>query len=315
MVSGGRGVSGVMLRGIDPGRIDQVSAIGASVREGSMAALGEPPQVVEGDQLRPGIVLGRELARTLGVFLGDEVSVVSPTGDPSPLGGIIPKIRLFRVVGIFQTGMYEYDTTLAYVSLSAAQAFFGMGEAVTGVAVKLRRFYRAPEVADRLEAALGPPYRARDWIDMNRNLFSALKLEKVTMFLILTLIVLVAAFNIVAGLIMMVVEKGGEVAILQSMGATLPFIRRIFLWQGMTIGLLGTTAGLSIGLALCTVLANWHFIQLPGDVYYFTTLPVEIRWQDFARVTSASVLLCLLATLFPSWQAARHDPVAALRYR
>jgi len=149
---------------------------------------------------------------------------------------------------------------------------------------------------------------------MNRNLFSALKLEKITMFLILTLIVLVAAFNIVSGLIMTVMEKGREIAILRSMGATRRFVRRIFLWQGLIIGLTGTVVGLAIGLILCTVLQHWHFIELPGDVYYFTTLPVEVRWGDFGLVTLAAVALSFLATLFPSWQAARLDPVEALRY-
>ncbi|MGD2064339.1 MAG: lipoprotein-releasing ABC transporter permease subunit [Nitrospirota bacterium] len=314
MLTTPRGVSGVMFNGIDPRRVSQVAALPDDMVEGSVDALADRPAVVDGDQLRPGILLGRELARTLGVYLQDDVSVVSPVGEPSPMGGVIPKIRIFRVVGIFETGMYEYDNSLAYVSLASAQDFLGMGTAVTGITVKTADFFRASETAAELQRRLGFPYWARDWIDMNRNLFSALKLEKITMFVILTLIVLVAAFNIVSGLIMTVMEKGREIAILQSMGATRRFVRRIFLWQGIVIGVSGTILGLLIGVGICMVLKHWHFIELPGDVYYFTTLPVEIRWADFALVTAAAVALSFLATLFPSWQAARFDPVDALRY-
>jgi lipoprotein-releasing system permease protein len=314
MLTTPRGVSGVVLHGIDPARIDRVAELSHNLVEGSVAALAESPAMIDGDQLRPGILIGRELARTIGAYLGDDVSMVSPMGDPSPMGGVIPKIRVFRVAGIFETGMYEYDNTLAYVSLEAAQDFLHMGPAITGIAVKTTDFFRAGEIAADLQHRLGFPYWTRDWIDMNRNLFSALKLEKITMFLILTLIVLVAAFNIVSGLIMTVMEKGREIAILRSMGATRRFVRRIFLWQGLIIGLTGTVVGLAIGVVLCTVLDRWHFIELPGDVYYFTTLPVEIRWGDFGLVTVAAVALSFLATLFPSWQAARLDPVEALRY-
>ena len=314
MLTTPRGVSGVMFHGIDPRRIGRVAALPADMVEGSVDALADRPAVVDKDQLRPGILLGRELARTLGVYLQDDVSVVSPVGEPSPMGGTIPKIRVFRVVGIFETGMYEYDNSLAYVSLASAQDFLGMGTAVTGITVKTDDFFHASEIAADLQRRLGFPYWARDWIDMNRNLFSALKLEKITMFVILTLIVLVAAFNIVSGLIMTVMEKGREIAILQSMGATRRFVRRIFLWQGIVIGVSGTILGLLIGVGICTVLKHWHFIQLPGDVYYFTTLPVEVRWSDFALVTAAAIALSFLATLFPSWQAARFDPVEALRY-
>jgi lipoprotein-releasing system permease protein len=314
MLTTPRGVSGVMFNGIDPRRIARVAALPDEMVEGSVDALADRPAVVDGDQLRPGILLGRELARTLGVYLQDDVSVVSPVGEPSPMGGMIPKIRVFRVVGIFATGMYEYDNSLAYVSVASAQEFLGMGTAVTGITVKTADFFHASETAAELQRRLGFPYWARDWIDMNRNLFSALKLEKITMFVILTLIVLVAAFNIVSGLIMTVMEKGREIAILQSMGATRRFVRRIFLWQGIVIGVSGTTLGLLIGVAICMVLKHWHFIELPGDVYYFTTLPVEIRWSDFALVTAAAIALSFLATLFPSWQAARFDPVEALRY-
>ena len=314
MLTTPRGVSGVVLHGIDPGRIDRVADLSHDMVEGSVAALAEPPAVVRGDQLRPGILIGHELARSIGAFLNDEVSMVSPMGEPSPMGGMIPKIRVFRVVGIFETGMYEYDNTLAYVSLGSAQDFLDMDGAVTGIAVKTADFYHAAQIAAALQERLGFPYWTRDWIDMNRNLFSALKLEKVTMFLILTLIVVVAAFNIVSGLIMTVMEKGREIAILRSMGATRRLVRRIFLWQGLIIGLTGTVVGLAVGLTLCTVLQHWHFIKLPGDVYYFTPLPVEVRWGDFGLVTAAAVALSFLATLFPSWQAARLDPVEALRY-
>lgn len=314
MLTTPRGVSGVVLHGIDPATMGTVSHLPLDMKEGDIAALAEEPAIVEGDQRRPPILIGNELARTLGAWVGDDVSVVSPQGEASPMGGILPKIRTFRVAGIFETGMYEYDSSMAYCALSEAQSLLKMGNAVTGIAVKTTDFFHARDTAARLQTALGFPYWARDWIDMNRNLFSALKLEKVTMFLILTLIILVAAFNIISSLVMVVMEKGREIAILRSMGATRRFVRRIFLWQGVLIGCTGTLIGLGIGLILCTVLDKWHFIQLPGDVYYFTTLPVRMQASDFALVTLAAAALSLLATLFPAWQAGRLEPVEALRY-
>ncbi|RMF83051.1 MAG: lipoprotein-releasing ABC transporter permease subunit [Nitrospirae bacterium] len=315
MLTTPRGVSGVVLHGVDPETLGQVSHLPLDMKEGSVAALARPAAPgPEGGPPRPPLLIGRELSRTLGAWVGDEVHVVSPQGEPSPMGGILPKIRTFRVAGIFETGMYEYDSSMAYCGLKEAQAFLGMGGAVTGIAVKTRDFFHAREVAARLQRALGYPFWARDWIDMNRNLFSALKLEKVTMFLILTLIILVAAFNIISSLVMMVMEKGREIAILRATGATRRFVRRVFLWQGALIGLSGTFIGLAVGLTLCAVLDRWHFIQLPGDVYYFTTLPVRVRATDFALVTLAAAALSLLATLFPAWQAGRLEPVEALRY-
>jgi len=314
MLSTPGGVSGVVLHGVDPATVGDVSHLPLDMKEGKVAALAEPPAIVDGDQRRPPLLIGNELAPSLGVWLGDDVAVISPQGEPSALGGILPKIRTFRVAGIFETGMYEYDTSMAYCALTEAQSFLKMGSAVTGIAVKTNDFFHARDTATRVQTALGSPYWARDWIDMNRNLFSALKLEKVTMFLILTLIILVAAFNIISSLVMVVMEKGREIAILRSMGATRLFIRRIFLWQGSLIGCTGTLIGLVIGLILCTVLDKWHFIQLPGDVYYFTTLPVRMQASDFALVTLAAAALSLLPTLFPAWQAGRLEPVEALRY-
>ncbi|PIX82466.1 MAG: lipoprotein-releasing system transmembrane subunit LolC, partial [Nitrospirae bacterium CG_4_10_14_3_um_filter_70_108] len=293
MLSTPGGVSGVVLHGVDPATVGDVSHLPLDMKEGKVAALAEPPAIVDGDQRRPPLLIGNELARSLGVWLGDDVAVISPQGEPSALGGILPKIRTFRVAGIFETGMYEYDTSMAYCALTEAQSFLKMGSAVTGIAVKTNDFFHARDTATRVQTALGSPYWARDWIDMNRNLFSALKLEKVTMFLILTLIILVAAFNIISSLVMVVMEKGREIAILRSMGATRLFIRRIFLWQGSLIGCTGTLIGLVIGLILCTVLDKWHFIQLPGDVYYFTTLPVRMQASDFALVTLAAAALSL----------------------
>jgi lipoprotein-releasing system permease protein len=261
----------------------------------------------------PGVLVGREMARNLGLFLGDRVQVVSPAGSATPIG-VIPRLRTFRVAGIFATGMYEFDTTFAFVALHEAQDFLRLGTAAGGVEVRVRDIYQARKIARAIEVRLGPGYYVRDWMDMNRNLFSALKLEKVAMFVILTLIVLVAAFNITSTLIMVVLEKSREVAILKSMGATNRSVRRIFVMEGLVIGGLGTALGLFGGWLLCFLLHRYKFIELPKDVYYIDTLPVVMKPEVFGLVAVCAVALCLVATLYPSWQASRLDPVEALRY-
>jgi len=308
MLTSENNVSGVVLRGINPGSEGNVTDLAKNIKEGGLADLRT--KGASGD----GIILGRELARHLGVSLGDPINVVSPLGGISTPMGLMPKLKRFQVVGIFEVGMYEYDASLAYISIAAAQQFFRMGSAVSGVEVKLDDIYRAKAVGDRIQKLLGFSYWTRNWMEMNRNLFSALKLERITMFIILVLIVLVAAFNIVSTLIMMVMEKGRDIGILKSMGATAKSIMSIFMVQGMVIGLVGTVLGCLLGFGACWALDTYKFIKLPGDVYYIDSLPVLMRPFDFVIVSLSALLISFLATIYPSRQAAKLDPVVAIRY-
>jgi lipoprotein-releasing system permease protein len=310
--------SGAVVRGIDPATANNVLSLGDQLIEGSVSGLNNEHTPAGGPAADsapslPGIILGKELARNLRVDMGDNVRLFSPSGPLTPMG-VIPKIKTFRVVGIFDTGMYEYDSSLAYVALSAAQNFLELGNAVHGLELKVKDIYKASAIAKELEKKLGFGYVVKDWISMNKNLFSALKLEKTAMFIILALIVLVAAFNIISTLIMVVMSKGRDIAILKSMGATSKGIMKIFVYEGLVIGLTGTVLGVIGGLTLCELLSKYHFIKVPSDVYPFTTLPVKILPMDVTLVAVAAALITLLATLYPSWQASKIDPAVALRY-
>jgi lipoprotein-releasing system permease protein len=318
LLSSQNNVHGVVLRGIDPATEGTVTDIRRNIIEGSLDDLShrtEPP-VTTGEEESgplPGIIVGRELAGRLGVFMGDVLNVISPVGSTSigPMG-IVPKIRRFVVAGIFDSGMYEYDSSLAYVSIHEAQGFFNLGDAVSGVEVKVDDIFIADRVAGEIEDRLDVQYWARDWMRLNRNLFSALQLEKIMMFVILVLIILVASFNIVSTLMMIVVEKSREIAILKAMGATRRGVMRIFLVEGLIIGLVGVALGVPLGYGVCKFLQ--HFYSLPSDIYYISHLPVKIRIIDVTLVSFAAVAISFLATLYPSWQAARLDPAEALRY-
>lgn len=308
MLTGGAGGTGAVLRGLDPASATSVLDLNRHMVRGTIDALNP----ANGNQGLPGIILGKELANQLQVMVGDRVKLLSAAGPLTPMG-VLPKIKVCRVVGIFDTGMYEYDSSLAYVSLATAQDFFNLGDAVHGLEVKVADIDTAAEIARRIERVLGPGYLAKDWMRMNRNIFSALKLEKTALSVIMTLVVLVAAFNIVSTLIMVVMEKTKDIAILKSMGATSGSIMRIFMYEGLVIGFTGTILGIAGGLTLCEILSRYHFIKLP-DVYPVSTLPVKVLPFDVALIALSAVLITFLATLYPSYQAAKIDPAVALRY-
>jgi lipoprotein-releasing system permease protein len=315
MVSGADEVAGVLLRGVRPepgGVID----FERHLRRGRIADLATRHPVTRDDGetvLLPGIILGTELAHQLGVRTGDPVSLVSPVGTPTAVG-LIPHVRRFAVVGLFEAGMIEYDSALAYVSLADAQRFLRLADAINGIEVRTEDLDGADAVGAAIGGALGWSYRVRDWKQTNQNLFSAIKLEKTVYFIVLMLIVLVAAFNIVATLVMVVMEKRRDIAILKSMGATRAAIAQIFIYKGLVIGGVGTAAGSALGYLLCAVLQRYEFITLPKGVFYVNTLPVRIYPEYFALVIGVSLVICLLATLYPARQASRLVPVEAIRY-
>jgi lipoprotein-releasing system permease protein len=299
------GATGGLLRGVDLATPAVRDAIGSQVRFGSM----EP--VLTGSE--PALLLGRELARSLGVAPGDHVTVISPQGAMTAVG-LVPKMRRFLVAGWVEVGMYEYDASLAYTSLAAAQEFAGLGDRVTGVEVKLANPFDAKDVGRTIAARLKGPYWIRDWMDMNRNLFAALQLEKLALFVIVTIIVLVAAFAIIGHLVLLVAEKRKEIGILKAMGAGAGSIGTVFLVAGMLIGVGGTVAGSAFGLLLIWVQNTYKIIRLAGDVYQISYLPMKLTGSDFAMIVGSTLVISFLATLSPARRAARMDPIEVLRY-
>lgn len=314
MLSTERGASGAVLRGLDLDTAQHVTALTRSFNEVDPTRL-KAPSGGAGWRMDPqGIILGRAVATNLGVGLGARVNVISPFGNVMTPFGLAPRLRGFIVAGIFEMGMYEYDSTLAYVTIPAAQQFFQMGKAVTGFEVKLDDLYRAKAVGAEVQKRLGFPYFTRDWMQLHRNLFAALKLEKIAMFVILAMIVLVAAFNIISTLIMKVMDKGAEIGILKSFGATSRSIMSIFMVEGVVIGFVGTVLGTAGGAIICKLQATYKIVRLRGDVYLLDALPILMKGTDLVLIASAALVLSFLATLYPSWQAARLDPVVAIRY-
>lgn len=312
MLTSETGVSGAVVRGIEPETATTVTDIAKNIKEGNLSAVSQKKKDKNGIEV-PGAVIGKELARNLGLFLGDYINVISPLGTVTPMG-MVPKVKRFQVEGVFDSGMYEYDSSLIYVSLKEAQSFFDLGDMVTGIEVRTDDIYRAREIGKEIQGSLGYPFWTRDWIEMNKNLFAALKLEKIAMFVILALIVLVAAFNIISTLIMVVMEKQKDIAILKAMGATSSSIMKIFVIEGTVIGTVGTAFGLSGGYVSCFLLAKYKFIELPGDVYYISTLPVKMEPMTLLIVSIAALGISFIATIYPAYQAARLDPAEALRY-
>lgn len=325
MLKKGQNVSGVVLRGLSIESSAGVINLG-KMEKGSLDYLSQNGRhalrLKAGIAQLPGIVIGKELSRNLGVSLFDTVHVLSPMGVSTPMG-MVPRMKKFLVVGIFDSGFYEYDSSLAFLSLRDCQEFLHMeDDIVTGIEIKVTDIYKAGVTAREIERKLGYPFWARSWMQMNKNLFSALKLEKRVMFIILSLIVLVAAFNIITTLIMVVMEKNRDIAILKSMGATAKGIMKIFMFQGLIIGLSGTILGCAGGLAAALNIGKisvfvekiFGFKILPGDVYYLTELPSQVNYGDVLVIVVGTMLICFLSTIYPSLRASRLDPAEALRY-
>lgn len=318
MLSSERSAEGVVVKGVLP------------VEEG---ALGLHKHLGEGQELEqlsrryavplndgrgatvelPGIIVGKELRQRLGAEIGEPLSLISLMGTPTAVG-MVPRVKRFVVIGHFDSGMPEYDSGLAYIALADAQHFFGMKEGISGFEVRVDDLYRSRAIAERISNAIGVTFRVQDWMERNHSLFAALKLEKTVYFIVLLLIILVAAFNIVATLFMVVTEKRKDIAILKSMGATQSAIARIFMYKGLVIGSVGTVLGNVGGFAACWVLKTYQIIPLDPHVFYTDKLPVKIYPEYFAAVTGASLVICFLATLYPARQAARLVPVDIIRY-
>lgn len=306
LISSTRHSTGVVLRGIEANSALRVLGIGEKMVIGQLGDLNKPGEV-------PPIILGQDLARQLQVGVGDKIRLISPNGPLSPMG-VLPRIRTCMVVGIFETGMFEYDSTIGYINLDTARSLTDLQQGVHGIEIRVRNIDTANQVATAIQEALGQDYSVRDWMQLNRNLFAALKLEKFGIFIALNLIILVAALNIISALIMMVMEKNRDIAILKSMGATTKAIMRIFFYQGMVIGLAGMTLGMASGLGLCALLKRYKIIELPSNVYPMSTMPIKVVPLDVTLIAVSALLITLIATLYPSWKASRIRPAEALSY-
>jgi lipoprotein-releasing system permease protein len=314
MLSLDQAVQGAMIRGILPAEEDKVADLGGHMKVGKLSDLKSGEF---------GIVLGAELAQSLGAGLGDKVVVMAPEGQFTPTG-IIPRLKQFRVVGIFQVGMYEYDASLALIHMADAAKLYRMGDKVSGVRLKLEDLYQAPRIGRELSSQLAAygSYFVSDWTEQHANFFRAVQMEKRVMFVILTLIVAVAAFNIVSTLVMAVTDKRADIAILRTLGASPGSIMKIFIVQGSLIGVIGTLMGAVGGVTLAlNIDVVVPFIEhvfgvqfLAKDVYYISDVPSQLQWADVITITSVSLVLSLLATLYPSWRAAKTNPAEALRY-
>ena len=306
MIRSTHSFSGVMIRGIDP-------ETGFSLVKGfSSEQLKKSFNEKKQNTNLPGIILGQTLASSIGVIKGDKVILMSPNGFISPMGHL-PSMKRFIVAATFDSGMYEYDSSMAYVHLKEAQQLSNSKNQISAIGIWIDDVFKAKSIKESLTDLLKSPFYLRDWMDINKSLFSALKLEKTAMFIILTLIILVAAFNIASALIMMVMEKTKDIAVLKAMGATNRTIRKIFIIQGMIIGFLGTFLGTLSGIVICFILKKYDFIQLP-DAYPFSTLPVQLEYLDVLMISISAIIICFFSTLYPSYKASKMDPVEAIRY-
>ncbi len=318
MASRGARASGVVLKGVVPEYENKVSELLKTIKLGSASKLGADTQPCSGSDRDcspelPPIVLGKEVANTLGATVGSVITLTSPQGELSPFGPV-PKFERFKVVGIFNSGFYNYDSAWAFIRLKDAQRLFGLGDVITVLEFKIDDIYKAPEVSDQLARAAGKGYAATNWMEENKALFRALGLERIVTFITIGLIVLVAALNILISLIMMVMEKTKDIAVLISMGARRRQIRTIFILQGVLIGVLGTMAGLIVGYGLAIAGAKYHLIPLSAEVYSIDYVPFSPKALDGVLVAGVALLISFVATLYPSWSAARVLPAEALRY-
>ena len=309
-ISGAGGEDGIMLRGILPELEQDVTRFDKNIISGEFYLPNPDSSETEA------IVLGKYLADKLGVIPGDTVRLYTLKSN-SKLTSIFhrPRVRKFLVTGVFETGMYDFDAALALVHLKSAQNIYGMGRTITGIEVRITNFNQAKKMAKELSGKLGYLFYATSWIDMNKNLFAWITIEKWGMFLILSLIVLVAAFNIISTLIMVAMEKTEEIGILKAIGATKKSIHRIFVYQGLRVGITGTAAGVIIGLVVCLLQMRYHIISLPPEVYSISALPVDMRLPDFIAISAGSILLSLLSTIYPATRAASLMPLDTIRHR
>ncbi len=308
LLSGTRGGTGVILRGVDPDTARGVIALPEQMIQGSVEGL-----TTAIDPRLPNIILGVALASDLHVSVGDKVRLISPSGPLTPMG-IIPKIKSCIVSGIFESGMYEYDSSIAYMHIPDVQNFLQSGDVAHGIEVTVieKKLNQADEIGEKIVEVLGRPFIAKDWMSMNRNLFAAFKLEKIGMFICVALIILVAALNIISALIMVVMEKETHIAILKAMGATSRSIMKIFFYQGLVIGFVGTTLGVLGGLGLCEILSRYQFIELPSNVYPMNTLPIKVLPMDVTIIAVCAIVITLSATIYPSWKASQVKPAEVL---
>lgn len=320
MLTSKSAVSGSVLRGIDPKLVGAVTSLSENMIEGQVSDLD--PEVIArraeepgADELAglPGIILGAQLAEVLRVFKGEVINVVSPMGETTPMGNV-PKLKRYRVVGIFDSGMYEFDAKFAYIHLTQAQSFFHIGDKVSGIEVSVFDVMNADRISDALQAHLGFPLRTKDWMEMNSNLFSALKLEKVALFVILTLIIFVASLNIFSTLYMVVKDKRRGIAILKAMGASKKQILRIFMIQGMIIGVSGGVSGFLLGMGGVIAQERFGILRLDPKVYNIDHIPMILHPLDFTLIALAAIGLSFIATVIPAYMASRINPVEVLRY-
>ena len=311
LISRGSRAAGGILKGVRPERENKVSGLLKTVDLGSAAPLEASQTRAEGEL--PSIVLGKEMADDLGATPGSVVMVVSPQGELTPFG-LVPKYVRFKVAGIFHSGFYEYDKSWAFIRLDDAQQLFGLGDVISVIEFKVDDLYRAADVARQLEQAAGNGFMSSNWMEENKALFRALRLEHVVTFITIGLIVLVAALNILISLIMMVMEKTRDIAVLRSMGARKVQIRGIFIMQGVLIGVIGTLLGLVLGYALSWAGGHYHFISLSAEVYSIDYVPFAPKASDGFLVAGMALVVSLIATIYPSWSASRIAPAEALRY-
>ena len=320
MLTSGNRIAGVVVRGVDPDRVGGVVDIERYIKDGKLQDLKRlhPVRLDEGSVKLPGLIIGKRLSGQLAALVGQPIQVVSPLGTATVMG-VIPKIKRFVVTGLFDSGMHEYDATMVFMNLADAQQFFSLGDTVTSIEIRVQNVYAAQAIAKSIERKLGASYFAEDWSRLWPNLFAALRLEKTVYFLVLLLMILIGAFNIISTLIMVVMEKRRDIAILQSMGATPQSIRNIFLFKGCVIGTVGTLLGTLLGFVICLLVAKYQFIELPKDVFLISTVPVRFSLgffpgDIFFLTALASILICLVASIYPARQAAKLDPVEIIRY-